>query len=277
MSEQRIINRIKHFFTSDVRIVYWLLMIVIAVPLIKPLGFPITISSQTKKAYKFIDSLPAGSYIFYGAAIPVVWSEIGGAEVAMMKQCLAKNLKVVAWGSSADAAMVVNMIFSYINLPGKTYGVDYVNIGYIPGLETAVSAVANSFRQTVVCDVFGTPIDQIPMLKGISGAKDFKLVLGFVASDFFMYYLRHWTAAFGVPTIVISSGASASIAQPYVNSGDITALVIGKQGSAEYELFSGFLGESIKTLDALSISLLLVITLVISGNILLLMKRSGLK
>ena len=55
---------------------------------------------------------------------------------------------------------------------GAVYGEHYVFLGYIAGVQMAIASVLGGSAAIVSSDYLGTPIDQIPVLNGISGSQD---------------------------------------------------------------------------------------------------------
>jgi len=50
----------------DRRIIYALMILVIALSLIKPVGLAIVPTAETQRVYDFIDALPSGSIVYLG-------------------------------------------------------------------------------------------------------------------------------------------------------------------------------------------------------------------
>lgn len=261
-----LMKRIRHFITSDSRIFYWLLIIIATVPLMRPIGLPIKISPQTQAAYDFINSLPKGSLVLFSPGVPIAYSEIGASQIAVMKHLMRNNLKVVLFASSADALITLRQILDAVDLKNKVYGVDYVNLGLIAGGESAIAALATSFKQTVVADIYGTPSKDLDIVKQITDARSFSLIVHGDSSQFHMYFIRHWYKPFGVPQVLICTAAVAAVAQPYYNSKDIQFMIITQKGGAEYEKILNEPASSLKLLDSLSICLIYMLGLIITGN-----------
>jgi len=71
----------------------------------------------------------------------------------------------------------------------------------------------------------------------------------------------------GVPFIVGCIGVSVPGTAPYIASGQLSALMPGLTASGEYEILIGRPGLAVAGLDAVSMSHLLVVCLVLIGNI----------
>lgn len=174
--------------------------------------------------------------------------------------------------TNADAAIIGEMVIKVAeargNIPAtKKYGVDYVNIGFIPGGEITVAAMASDFRKTVKADLRGTPAEQLPLLAAVNDQKDIALLIVCDASGSYALYVRHWTVAFKKATICFPTMTVLPETTPYYASGQFIGLVPGLRGAAEYEKLMGSLGFGTKSMDMLSMSHILILGLMVIGNL----------
>jgi hypothetical protein len=83
----------------DRRIIYIFILLSVCIPLIKPIGLPINVSDETRKGFEAIDKLPAGSRVIFSADYdPASAAELYPMNVAILKHCFKKHLRVVAMG-----------------------------------------------------------------------------------------------------------------------------------------------------------------------------------
>jgi hypothetical protein len=61
----------------DSRIIYSLVFIVLAIPIIQPVGLPLKISPLTQEAYDIIDTMPPGSKVLYQVYISWMYGRNG--------------------------------------------------------------------------------------------------------------------------------------------------------------------------------------------------------
>jgi len=263
----------------DRRIVYLVLIVVVAAILLRPIGLPIPISSSTKKYYEAINSLPSGSVIALGVdfdagALP----ELGPMLEATLKQLFASDKKFVIfslWGGGpAVSTIYLNKLKDLIESSGKKYGEDYVLLPYIAGGETAAAALAKDFKNTVKNDYYGTPVDQIPLLKNLNTANDFALLITITAgTPGVEEYLRQWVSPFGIKFNVGALGVSAPNYMPYYTSGQIYGMIQGLRGAAEYELLVGSPSIAVSSMDALSAGHIVTIVFILLGNAVFLLRK----
>ncbi|GAF89994.1 unnamed protein product, partial [marine sediment metagenome] len=107
------------------------------IPAFYPFGFPIAVTDNTLNAHNYIESLEKGDLVLvatdYGAAM---WTEAGPAMNPIVQHLFEKEVKIVFVGFSIEAPLMTERLLNEIDTGNTVYGVDYVNLGYIPGAET---------------------------------------------------------------------------------------------------------------------------------------------
>ena len=81
------------------------------------------------------------------------------------------------------------------------------------------------------------------------------------------YWIQIVNAQYGVP---VGSGVTAVVAPKmysFVNAGQMTGLLGGMKGAAEYEIMVGKEAKAMRGMDAQSLAHLMIILLVVIGNI----------
>jgi hypothetical protein len=256
----------------DKRVLYVLLVLVLLYPMVKPIGLPISISLATKTSYDAVEKLKSGDTImmdfgYYVDGAP----DVEPILVAVLKQLMAKNIKVIAMGYREHAPMLIDKAFApYAGT--KVYGTDYVNLGFLAGGETAIQAYSRDIKKAFPRDVKGTPTEQIPILKNITGAAECQMFMFFTdsAAD---YWVRQ-VSQFKVPIVGGVITVSAPQAEPYLASGQLTGLLAGLRSAAEYELLMKAPGPAAAGMDAQSTGHVLLILFIIMGNISWLMMKN---
>ena len=78
----------------DRRILWWLLVIAVAIPLIKPLGLPIVINPSTQNTFDIIEALPEDSVVVIAQNTQASnYPESGPGWVALTTHLQRKNVK----------------------------------------------------------------------------------------------------------------------------------------------------------------------------------------
>jgi len=170
---QGIFNKLSRL---DSRIIFWISLIFIIVPLLRPLALPLPISKYTSDLNKFYTDLPPGSVV--GVAIDCSvgqWPSLEPGWVVVMKLFFSLDLKLIFWSMDSTGPRCYDMAIAQMPelVKNKVYGVDYVMFDYIPGVESAVASLAADTWGTVGADRRGTPISDLPIMQNVKMATDF--------------------------------------------------------------------------------------------------------
>ena len=255
----------------DRRVFYWILFIGLMIPFIHPIVFPITISPSTRDLYEGIkEMVEPGDVVVMNIAFGVsAWPECMPAFAACTKLLIKEGAKIIFWGAYYDVDMTYQEVLRRCEdyFKDLKYGEDYVYLGYYPYQEAAVAQLASSIRSIFKTDNYGTPLDEIPMMKGIDKATDIKLVLSGDTGDVCDYYIRQWRIPYGTPVAEIGIAMLGSSYMPFYKSGVLFGMSVGVRGGAELEKLIGEPGEATIRMGAINISHILVIIAVVLANI----------
>jgi hypothetical protein len=145
--------------------------------------------------------------------------------------------------------------------------VDYVDLGYIPGDEAAISGLCRDLHALVSKDYFGTPISQIPLLDNVKTASDFTIVIDITASADSQFWLNQAYAAYGTKIALGMASAKVPDAYAYYKAGQIFGILESLKGAAQYESLIKSPGTAIIGMDAQSLAHLYIVLLIFAGNI----------
>ncbi len=266
MSQESIWDRMQRI---DRRIIYWTLFILLAIPFLRPLALPISIGPQSISLVEGMRKLKEGDVVVVNISSGVsAWPECLPSLVAVTKILIQQKAKIIYWTTFVDGHMTFEEIVKKAPaFKGLTYGVDYVHLGYYAGSEASVAQLATNIRSIFTADYKGTPIDQLPIMKGVNSAKEVSMVISSDTGDVCDYYIRQWRIPHGVPTAEIGIAMNFSAYQPHWQAGILFGLTGGAKGGAELEKLIGEPGDATVTMDAINTSHLLVIVAVLLANI----------
>jgi len=170
--------------------------------------------------------------------------------------------------------MLAEQALSTIDTHGKQYGIDFVDLGYVPGGETAMSAFAGDVWKTFPVDYRKNPIDTLPIMANVKTAKDFSFLISIAAgSPGVPEFIRQIQEPYKVPFAAGLVAITVPITMPYLQSGQMVGLLGGLRGAAEYEQLLDFKGTAVRAMDAISFSHLVVLVFVLIANIAFLASR----
>ncbi len=227
-------NRLLHL---DVRFLYVILVVSIMLPLYKPLGLPLRVGDPARMAYEFVDSLPAGSTAIICADVaPASEAENWPQTLAIAKHLMANSHKIIIVTLVPEGVMYGDRLVKQVAPDyGYVYGSDIVLMPYRAGQETAVQALGEDLRGMYDTDYYNTPIEDLPLMDGISGIQDIDLCAAFTSGDAGWWFIRQIEAKFGTPTIVGTVGPGIVGHLVFLSSGQLKGLLGGMAGAAEYE------------------------------------------
>jgi hypothetical protein len=266
-----VVSEIKKRPMMDKYIIWLVLCIAVAYPILRPIGLPLPIDPMTQEFYDIIDELPPGSKVWMGNAVGsgIIAEQLPGITACMSQLFERGDLKIVIINVIDREAEV---IFSEYVLPElerrglpTEYGKDWAWLPYVPGVEVALAAMAADIRATVSVDRYGTPLDELEVMEGLNSVTDFDLVVLFGHTTPFFSYIRQVVPT-GVPFITQGLTMDIPLMMPYYPT-QALAMMRGLGGAAEYETLVGYPWRGLSATEALSTTHSWVFIAVIAGNI----------
>ncbi len=262
------------FLKLDRRIIYVVVALGIIIPLLLPMGMPMRTSSEVQSVFDDIDALEPGSRVWLAMDYdPASQPELQPMSKALMRHCFQKDLRVIAmtlWPGGpnliVDAFKDMEIEFSAVGKELKN-GVDYVNLGYKPGGTAVILGSGQDLKATFPTDMFNKSTGTMPILEELNSIKDIDYVVEIGAGNSVDWWIVYGQKNYGFPLAVGCTAVSASQYYPYLNSGQITGLLGGLRGAAEYEVLQGKKDLATAGMDAQSIVHLIIVLAIILANI----------
>ena len=268
----------RRLLAVDRRIIFIFIGLGTAVPLLLPVNLPITVTPRVEAAYQTIDTLAAGSHVLISMDYePDTMAELYPMSIAIMRHCFRKNLKVIGMTLyPAGPGLVEPAMKTAAEAEGKTRNVDYVFLGYKSGFQTVMIGFGESIRQQYPVDFYRTPLDSIPVMRGVDSYAQIDLVVNLTASSAADYWIQFAATRNRKPLVLGATAVMATDYYPYLSSRQLLGLVGGMKGAAEYERRMDLFGDARRGMDAQSLVHVIIAILVILGNLaLLVMQRRG--
>lgn len=246
---------------------YLLMMIGVVVIILRPPGLPLYVDPYTRTLYDYVVTVPAGSVVLIQTAVEVTYfPEVRPGAIAALRILFNRDAKLVFYSLRAEGSVLNAALFDALKdvMANKKYGVDWVEFGYAPGGESAIAGMATNIRSVFKYDIRGTPIDDIPLMKGVNSYQDIFLILA-IASYFGDASARVWGATYHKTYLSIGSALSFAVEQAFYPE-LIKGMTNGMLGSAQLEKLAGVPGEGIRNSDGLTFTLMLTVAAVVFGN-----------
>ncbi|MFH2110174.1 MAG: hypothetical protein ABIJ47_02815 [Candidatus Bathyarchaeota archaeon] len=252
-------------------------IILMFIPLIYPLGLPVQTSQPVIDYVNTLDALPEGSVVAvsFGASASLL-DEQEAQFLATWKILFSNKLKVIFYSTTEDANIILDRELGVVKPSsyGYTYGVDYVLLGYSPLGEAGEAAFVQNIRSLYPVDYYGTPLNNIPLMKDINDASGIDLVIfEYTACTSVEWVIRQWVVPFNKPALGTTLGCCGPMAAPYYPS-QLKGFLSGSGAGTEIEVVSGFPGPGAAMSDSKSLGILPWLLSMVFANLAWFLRRS---
>ena len=252
-------------------LVYLMIIVLCGVVVLYPLGLPLTINESTEHFYDTLNNIPEGSVILWNEGY-MVSSFVSGSQIALYRKYFdlmrEKDVNVIFVSSCVDGplggALIQKMLDAGVDKTDTVYGTDYVNLGWLPGFEAVLAAIAQDIQSVTQEDAYGTSITELDLMKGLT--TDDLYLLGFSCGVSVDPWMRQW-GPLGKPILMIGGENLIAQAMGYVEAGTVEAYLNGGRGNAEFEQLYGYFTLQTAIMDAKNLMSIYGIVLMILSNI----------
>jgi hypothetical protein len=253
----------------DRRIIFVLIAAAVIIPLLAPIGLPVTVTPQSKSIYDEVEALPPGSNVIVSFDYdPAAAPEVHPMALSFLRHCFQKKHKVIImalWPQGAQLAVrAVAEVGADFDLE---YGRDYVNLGYKPGGDIVIKSMGSSIRDVFPRDMAGRATSSLPLMAKVNNLNDVALVMDLSAGDPGVpAWVRVGNALYHRKIAGGSTAVSAPQFFPYLQTGQLIGLLGGLKGAAEYETLVNYPGAATSRMDSQSVAHLVIIAFIIFAN-----------
>ena len=262
----------------DRRIIFLSIAVALVLSLVYPVTLPITVSPPVQKVYDTIENIPEGSKVLFSFDYgPSTSPEVGGAAEAVLKHLFKKNIRVIAITLWDEGAPIGDEVMNRVSKEmGKIEEEDWIYLGFKFGGPTG-SAVIEPMgidfktvfpytRKTKNKPQMAT--NEITMLKDVKNYDDFKAIVTFSAGvPGIKEYIQMANSRYKITVTGGCSKVTTPELFPLLNSGQLSGVIPGVIGGAQYEKLMGYKGIAHKYVFAQSVVHLTIISFIILGNI----------
>ncbi|UCC44951.1 MAG: radical SAM protein [Candidatus Zixiibacteriota bacterium] len=269
------------------RVVFLYVGIAVAMPLFMKLSQEMPVSPAVQGVYDEVMKLEPGSKVLIACDYdPPTAPELQPMAETFIRICFQRELKIIIMGiwpqGPQQANLALEKILAEPEIAAKNlqYGIDYVNLGFQAGNEFVIQRMGGSFKSMFRTDYGGVPYDDIPLVRNVKNFSNidycFNLSSGFPGT---VEWVQIAVDRYGVNLGAGNTAVQAPTVYPYLSSGQLTGLLGGMSGAAEFERAADARGKGTKYMLSQSVSHLVVIAFVIIGNVAFIMsgRKSALK
>ncbi|KPK64104.1 hypothetical protein AMJ83_03645 [candidate division WOR_3 bacterium SM23_42] len=259
------------------QIIFLVIALAVAGPLIIPIGIPVNVMPQTQKLFNAMEELgPESKPVLISCDFdPQSLPELYPMLLAIMRQCYARDVKVVLMALWPQGTSMVELAFEELTAEfTKEYGVDYAFLGYKVGAAAVLLGMGENIESVFPNDFYGTPTNSLPLMSSVKNYKDISLVVTLSTGDpGWRFWLLYAQARYGARLGVGVTAVSAADVYPYVETGQVIGLLSGMKGASEYETlvsqkqYSRGILRASQGMDAQSLGHLFIMIFILIGNI----------
>lgn len=253
----------------DKRVIFILLALVVIIPMLLKLKFPISVSAPTQNVYDYIEALPPGATVMisfdYG---PSSKPEPTAIAKTVLRHCFRKGVKVIGMTLIPPGVLLADTTLKEVaREEGAVEREDYVYFGFRPGEVLVIIGIGDDIADIFKTDYTGTPLTEIPMMQQITNYNQIDLLLVLAAGNTVESWITYAQTNYNVPIAAGTTGVITTQLYPYLQTGQLIGLLNGYVGAGEYETLMGYVGDGTLGISAAVGAHLLIIGLVIIGNI----------
>jgi hypothetical protein len=260
----------------DRRLIYVGLFLVTLAPLVGRWSLPLYASRPPHMLYETIEALPLDRLVM----ITSNWDAGSQAEnrpqlVGITRHLIRRGIRfaVICTAYPTSPQLAQTAVEDAIRLEKAEarwrYGEEWVNLGFKLPDDPWFRSFASSIPGAVTVDVKGTPLAEIPVMRGVKRFGpdgQVSMLLEVTASN----SIDKWYEFLGPTKVKIGMGCTAVMAPeqyPFLDSGQLSGLLTGMKGAAEYEQITGAPGFALPAMAGQSFAHLYIIFLIILGNV----------
>ena len=257
------------------RLIYLIEFAVIAFPLLVNITIPIPISKYTRDYYNVVETIEPGTIVgLNNLASGATYSQLSSSVIRTAVRVWERGGKIVFFNTRTEGVPFSELIIDEAKRiytsrnPGESieYDVDYVHMGYIAGEETGFAAFIADMKGIIKVDNYGTPTDQLEMMKNINDGFDLPYMVHIMAGVPSPYMLRQYQTRYNGKMIQVNTDVDMAGEMPFLASGQLSGAIIGVSGTAQYEYLTGIAGPNLRLVNPLSLASMLVLIVLALGN-----------
>ncbi|HBZ01707.1 MAG TPA: hypothetical protein DEO84_10355 [candidate division Zixibacteria bacterium] len=284
----------------DRRIIFLIILLALSIPIFLHMSINIDVTKEVQTFYNAMEALPAGSRVLVSCDYdPGSEPELQPMAETGFRQLIKNHIKFVVMGLWPQGQMQANKALNVINeakgryiiengdtlIVGRDiivvgndtirYGRDFVNLGYQSGNELVIQRMGTSIRAAFPNDArYGRPLDSYPIMGGLNKLSDLDFIFNLSAG----YPGTVEWVQFAVDRFHVACGAGNTAVQapqvyPYLDTGQLTGLMGGMKGGAEYEKLTGFKAKATMAMVSQTAAHIFVVLFIIIGNLAYFMTR----
>jgi hypothetical protein len=261
--------------------IHVLLFLAVLVPFILPLDLTQSTFKIAGVAaegfFETIQSIPANSTVLLSFDYdPSLSGEMDLSAKAIARDLAKRGVRIIAVSTLETGPQIAQRILGEVAdaVGNYSYGSNYL-IVYLPGHEAGLSVLASGGLPTATDFVNQKPVALFLTAANVRTLRDFPIVIELAGSE---EPLKTWVEQVQPRTgIRIAAAVSAAVepkARAYLNANQLTAMMAGLLGAAQYESLSSQPGLAVISVNAQTAAQFVLVFVIILGNIVFWISRA---
>ncbi len=276
-------NIFERMMSLDRRWIFLFVAVVCIATYYAKFAVPLFVSPEVKSIYDKVESLREGDLMLLSIDYdPNALAELHPMTYAILEQAFRRGARVITLTLSQNGAgmaeqavkdvvdsVKVAKIYNGVEYPGRELvkGIDYTFLGYKPYPALVILGMGQNFRIQYPTDYYGTPLDSIPIMRGVANYDQLRTVISITGSNVADYWISYGQGRYNFPLALGLTGVSASDFYPFLNSGQLYGLMGGLLGAAQYEQLADNPGPAKDGMRIQVFAHLVIIGFIVLGNI----------
>jgi hypothetical protein len=254
----------------DRRFIYLLLFAVVLLPLLLNWKLPPGYTNPwTQAMYDYVEKLPAGTPVLVAFDFePATSPELLPMATALTRHVMRRHLRLIAMTFAPGGVLLAQGVLDQVaKEEGRTYGEDYVNLGYNPNAQAVWLGMGESIKQVFITDTKKNPTATLPVMRGVHDYKQLGLIIDITGTGLTGGWIAFAHQRFHAP---VAAGVTSVVAMdlyPYLRTGQLVGLLNGIAGAAEYEKLLNAPDQGMLAMPAVTAVHVLMVLLVLLGNL----------
>jgi hypothetical protein len=287
--------KLERLLQVDRRVIFLILGLVIILPILFPVNLPVGAQKVSKSFFETVDAIDRERQCLMISIDydPQTEAELQPMLVALLRHCFARRLPVVTLALYVQGTGLMNAAIQQtmgeFNARATSaadsiiYGRDVVFLGWQPPPIVPILSMGESIAKVYPVDfVKRVPLETLPLMKRIKNYDNVGLVAAISSGSSPNWYFAYAQPKFGVKVGAAVTAVSAPDLYPYFQTGQLSGILGGMKGAAEYEYMVykkysvGGRRRAMEGMGSQSAAHLLIMAFVILGNIAFFLgKRKG--
>lgn len=231
----------------------------------------IVVSHNTRALRDLVDDLPAGTVVLLVFDYdPTTAAELDLQAEAIMRHLLDRRARLLAISLIPQGPPLAQAAWERVARSAPhIYGQDFLNLGYLAGQEAGLRLLFNDLQDAFPRDFKQQKLlAEQPLMQNVQSLQDVSLIV-ILASE--PASVRRWIEQVqSICPIRMVAGVSALAGPsvlPYRESGQLSGLLIGVSGAAEYEVATDNPSLGVSSVGSQSLAHIVVILVILAGNL----------